>query len=950
MGIKLPFDQIKPSNTGKSEIGTSETLTVFQDSLLKEIGSAKTDWHPLALDRLVSSRREEIAADIRASISQVFGKNSTFLINGSTDTRLFPLFLEALSETNIQVIPVLFICSPLDACLAVEQVDQIHRGESVMLWLRQMLEAEQTTRTLDRLVISQSQLKTNWQSIYDLIIAKTGKTALYTAPEISPLMSHFQAQMERLSVRDQDALLLDPLLQDWARTTFEALSVLEAHPNSERAFIQLDEVFAQFSQACPIVEKMKQAEINTKQALVGELERQRLEKAKAFDSAEAAKAALTQRSQEIYKLLQRFKTLDQRAARYEELAEANKKQVDALLRSTSWQATRPVRVAVRTIRSIAKWSGGGVRSGYQEITGPIIPAQDPREHYVRWIERNDPLWDEDLWLMKEAAQALTYRPLISIIMPVYNTPLDMLRAAIESVLAQTYDHWELCIADDCSPKKAVRDALKKYQMIDSRIKVVFREENGHISKASNSALEIASGEWITLLDHDDVLTPHALYCVVETMIRHPQALLFYSDEDKIDVDGRRLDPYFKCNYNYDLFLAQNMICHLGVYKKDRIDAIGGFRAGFEGAQDYDLALRFVEDLDRDQIVHIPRVLYHWRVHEQSTASSIDAKDYARPAALRALQEHLDRKKIKAKVIEAPDISVHQRILYDLDPDRAKVSIIIPTRNYVDLLRTCIDSILTRTDYPDYEIIIVDNGSDDAEALAYLQDLTMRPNIRVLRDDSPFNFSALNNKAAAIATGHILTLLNNDTEVLNSDWLREMASHAQRPHVGCVGARLWYPDKTLQHGGVVLGIGGVAGHSHKHTPYGAPGYLGRAILASEFSAVTAACLTVRAEIYHEVGGLDESFTVALNDVDFCLRVREKGYSNVWTPYAELIHYESKTRGYEDDPKKLKRFNAEREKMKARWGKLLLNDPYYSPNLSLQSEDFRMAEVSRVIKYW
>jgi len=567
--------------------------------------------------------------------------------------------------------------------------------------------------------------------------------------------------------------------------------------------------------------------------------------------------------------------------------------------------------------------------------------------YQKWVHRYDTLTDETRAKMRQIAGDFDHKPIISVVMPCYNPKPEWLREAIESVRRQIYPHWELCIADDASTDPAIRSILEDYSRSDARIKVVFREINGHISAASNSALELAAGEYVALLDHDDMLAEQALFRVAEAINRHPDAGLIYSDEDKISESGMRIGPYFKCDWNYDLFLSQNMISHLGVYNAELLRKIGGFSKGLEGSQDYDLALRCMEQLDSSQIVHIPRVLYHWRVHQNSAAQNATAKPYAYVAAERALNEHLARKGIFAQAERLPNCSSY-RVRYTLPEPAPLVTLIILTRNGLHLIRQCLSNILEKTDYPNYEIIVFDYGSDDTQTLAYFDIIGSDPRIRILRDDRPFNYSALNNRAVQVARGELVGLINNDIEVISGEWLTEMVSIALQPGVGAVGARLWYPNNTLQHGGVVLlGLGGVAGHSHKHLPKGNPGYFGRAILQQSFSAVTGACLVVRRSTYLEVGGFEEeNLKIAFGDVDFCLRVREAGYRNVWTPYAELYHHESATRGYEDTPEKQARFADEVRYMQDRWGSLLLNDPAYSPNLTLERKDFSYAWPPRV----
>lgn len=661
-----------------------------------------------------------------------------------------------------------------------------------------------------------------------------------------------------------------------------------------------------------------------------------------------------------------------------------RQQVNEIYASSSWRVTEPLRWlgrqtrrvlrAVKIISPAIKKSGGMIGatrrateifrgSGLEGIrrsasileaeqaapaTSPEISAVTPSvaNSYSDWLKRYDPdpMDEETRMEMRRRIDVMSVKPLISIVMPTFNANPGWLRDAIESVRRQLYPWWELCIADDASPSVEARKLLQDYAARDARIKVVFRSENGHIAAASNSALEVAAGEWIALMDHDDLLSEHALFWIADCINRNPDAKLIYSDEDKIDENGVRSAPYFKSDWNVDLFYSHNMFSHLGVFRSELVKSIGGFRLGMQGSQDWDLVLRCMEHVSASQIVHVPRVLYHWRIHAESTAHSADAKPYAAIAGEKALNEHLERQGLKAHV---EYIGTGYRVHYALPANLPLVTLIIPTRNGVELLRQCIDSILMRTTYENYEIIVVDNGSDDPEALKYLDSFRDSMLVSVIRDEREFNFSALNNLAVSRAKGEIVGLINNDIEVISPEWLSEMVSLAIQPKIGAVGAKLWYPDHTIQHGGVVLGIGGVASHAHKGIPEGNNGYFGRAHLIQSFSAVTAACLVVKKDRYLSVGGLDEvNLTVAYNDVDFCLRLREAGYRNVWTPYAELFHHESATRGADIVPERQERFNRERKYMLDRWGALLEADPAYSPNLTLDGDDFSYAWPPRV----
>jgi len=540
-------------------------------------------------------------------------------------------------------------------------------------------------------------------------------------------------------------------------------------------------------------------------------------------------------------------------------------------------------------------------------------------------------------------------PLISVLMPVYNTPEKWLRAVIESVRRQTYTNWELCIADDASPEPHVKTILAEYAKVDPRIRVVYREKNGHICASSNSALEICQGEFTVLLDHDDELVPHALAEVASVIVSKGKAVsLIYSDEDKIDEEGHIMQPYFKSGWNYHLFLSHNMISHLGAYRTSLIKKVGGFRQGMHGSQDYDLALRVLEQLEDSGIYHIPKILYHWRVIPGSTSLNAEEKPYAMIAGERALNEHFKRIGCNAR---SELIGFGYRTHFE-PPKNALVSIIIPTKNNLQYAQKCLESLTQLTSYTNYKILVVDNGSTDAAFIEYLDMIAKKPDgkVRVLRYDKPFNFSAINNFAVKQAKGNYLCFMNDDIEITSPEWLSEMVSIAAQKKVGAVGAALWYPDGTLQHGGIILGLGahGSAGHSHHRMSETHKGYFGRGALLQEFSAVTAACLVVKKSIFDEVKGFDEeNLKVGLNDVDFCLRLRERGYKNVWTPYARLTHHESISRGAEDTVEKKERYSMEVAYLKKRWGGIIADDPDYNPNLTLTTADFSLAWPPRKI---
>ncbi|MCL5807233.1 MAG: glycosyltransferase family 2 protein [Deltaproteobacteria bacterium] len=556
--------------------------------------------------------------------------------------------------------------------------------------------------------------------------------------------------------------------------------------------------------------------------------------------------------------------------------------------------------------------------------------------YELW-QRRHRLTSRDRNRIKKAIKQLPHRPLISLLLPVYNTEEIWLKKCLDSVLGQLYPYWELCIADDASTAKHIRRIVKKYAARDRRIRVVFREVNGHISAASNSALALATGEYIALLDHDDELTPDALYEIASLVSCHSDVDMIYSDEDKIDTQGKRHCPFFKPDWSPDTFLSLMYTCHLGVYRTALVRRIGGFREGFEGSQDYDLVLRLTEHTDR--IRHIPKVLYHWRSIPASSAANFQTKGYAQDAGLRAIREALQRRGEEASVESVEGMSGRYRVRYRFQ-GRPRVSIVIPTRDLSAFLETCLKSIFEKTAYDRFEVIVVDNDSREPETLDLFRRWKEKEpsRFRVAPLPIAFNFPALINEGVRNAEGDLVLLLNNDIEVLSEDWLSEMAAQALRPRIGAVGVKLLYPDDTVQHAGVVLGIGGIAGHSHKYSANDRPGYFDRLRITANCAAVTAACLMVKKARFQEVGGFDEALSVAFNDVDFCLKLLKSGYYNLCLSHLTLYHHESQTRGPEDTVEKQLRFKGEIDLMKERWGSLLKNDPFYSPHLTRDIEDF------------
>ncbi len=597
--------------------------------------------------------------------------------------------------------------------------------------------------------------------------------------------------------------------------------------------------------------------------------------------------------------------------------------------SFSWQVTSPLRYLRRNLMDkTIQTPRPPVEANHTPPGKSDVKQADPYQH---WIQNVEPKMLGDY-------SSFSRTPKISVIMPIYKPDPQFLKEAIESVFRQNYTNWELCLADDHSEDKDVEKLIYSYAREDSRIKFTLLEKNSHISTCTNAALELATGEFVAFMDHDDLLREFSLSEMVLALNDTPSAKLIYSDEDKVDERGRRHSPHFKPDWNPQLILSQNYICHFLMIKASLVKEVGGLRVGVEGSQDWDLVLRTTEKLSNDEIVHIPKVLYHWRESPQSTSSKPGCKPYVVNSSLRTLEDYYNRKGIRASVEQHTSGYFIPSIQMEQDPT---LTIIIPTRNGGEVLQRCIDSLYRySSEGMHYEVLVIDNGSDDLATINLLNEYQdKKDNFNVLRDPSPFNYSSLNNKAVDSVSTELVLLLNDDTEMISPDWLDRIKSHAMQPEVGAVGIKLLYPDKSIQHAGIILGIGGVAGHGFRKMPRNTNKQFNRANLPHNVSAVTGACLCVKRSIYKEVGGLDESrLKVAFNDVDFCLKVRESGYLNLYLGNVEAYHFESLSRGFEDTPEKLKRFQTEVKVMKERWGSILESDPFYSSNFSLLSEQF------------
>lgn len=614
-----------------------------------------------------------------------------------------------------------------------------------------------------------------------------------------------------------------------------------------------------------------------------------------------------------------------------------------LKRLTRWTASRldeTVSGARSALHKIATNKNESYEQVLEKHYSSLFVAPVESHGYRDWIESVE---SARLPLTADitALNAKQDRPLMSVIMPTCNTNPEWLQQTIESVQAQSYQHWQLCISDDASTEQSTIDVLEHMAAIEPRIKLIRQQSRVGIANNTNAALEVSSGDYCLFLDHDDLLATHALHEMASTIVSRPEVKLIYSDEDKLNELGERVEPHFKPDWNPDLLLAQNYICHLTAIKRDILDEIGFCRAAYDGAQDHDLLLRVANVIEQQDVQHIPQILYHWRMAPDSTAANASAKNFSTASGVAAVSDYLKNRGEDATVTAGKFPNTY-RVVRNLSVPPPQVSIIIPTRDRLGILKQCIDSVIERTDYENYEIIVVDNRSEEQETLAYFSELRRVSNIRVLSYNRGFNYSAINNFAVEHANGSVITLLNNDIEVISPEWLTEMVSHAIRPSIGCVGAKLLYKNNMVQHAGVILGIGGVAGHAHKYFDAESAGYFSRLHLTQNMSAVTAACLTVEKDIYQAAGGLNDSdLKVAFNDVDFCLRVRALGLNNLWTPYALLYHHESVSRGQEDTHEKQVRFTSEAQFMQKKWGNSLVTDPAYNCNLTRKREDFSLA---------
>ena len=603
---------------------------------------------------------------------------------------------------------------------------------------------------------------------------------------------------------------------------------------------------------------------------------------------------------------------------------------------------------IQWTRMLKKLSPYTIQKGFR-----YLKHYGPKEFWIRLHERFEPEevpygpWYQAYIPDQETLEAqkkhkFDYRPLISIAVPAYQTPVEFLKQMIESLISQTYPEWELCIANASPDNEEMQRVLADYSAGDPRVRFCNLKENLGIAENTNRAFAMAKGEFMGLLDHDDLLAPNALYEIVQALQEHPQADALYTDEDKVTTElDEHFQPHLKPDFNLDLLRSNNYICHFFVVRRSIVEKAGGFRKEFDGAQDYDFIFRCTESAR--EVLHVPEILYHWRTHKASTADNPASKMYAFEAGKRAIEANLERTGTKGVVSHTQDLGFY-RVKYPVQ-GKPLISVIIPNKDEKETLQTCLEMLNNNTSYQNFEIIIIENNSTTDEIFRYYKELSKNPRIHLLRWGKEFNYSAINNFGVVHAKGDYLLFLNNDVKSINPDWMEEMLGVCQRPEVGGVGAKLIYPDNTIQHAGCVIGIGGIAGHMFVDMPADRTGYLHKASLLQDMSAVTAACLMMKKEVFEEAGGFTEELAVAFNDVDLCLKVRKNNHLIVYDPYAKLYHMESKTRGAEDSKEKVRRFQTEIEYMRCHWLDILKNgDPYYNKNLSLTKWNYSLKPIS------
>ncbi|MBV6631911.1 MAG: glycosyltransferase [Alphaproteobacteria bacterium] len=982
-GDMLPAQDANPK-------GYWENLSCFkiQEALFDHLGLAWNTPSALPADAFDGGIGGRAVEDLAAVIEDEFA-DPIAAVKDPKICRLIPIWQRVATATDRDLAVILSLRHPMAVINSLIKRDGMGFNNALLLWLRHTLESERDSRGMPRVVIDYDDCLRDWRSTIgrigkgldlewpvslddmaedaDAFVASDLRhnlpadppaglaadcVALYrrllnlgpgealTDDDIAPLTAYFEAvdaAPDIVNELSRAFMTARNEASDWARRSAGMIAEFEARDQMiEERDTRINQIITDYDQA-----------LDQKQDYIDGLEEEL--------KAEAVRHRTTIVDSQSH------------IAAVTEQRDALKQTLEITYASKSWRITAPLRavthffkVRVARYRYLMVRLFCALRQGDWRAIGRGIKrvlrgaaAASPVKGYDQWVAQYDTLSVEDMRRLRAYADTMQDQPLISVIMPVYKPPMDVLQEAIQSVRDQVYQNWELCLVDDGAGDADTIAFLEAQAAEEPRIKLQVNAHNQNISGATNDAFGLARGDFAAMMDHDDVLRPHALLMVAAALEEHPDADIIYSDEDKVDEKGRRYDPHFKAAWDRDLFWTQNYLNHLTVIRAARIRDVGGWRLGYEGSQDHDLLLRIIEQVPDEKIIHIPLILYHWRAIAGSVAAGAGEKDYAADAAKRALEDHFKRLRMPVEMVPAaPELGIEafHRAKHGLPAKLPRVSLIVPTKDKVELLKGCVDGLLNDTDYDDLEVLIVDNNSEEQATLDYFKQVSVDERVRVLPFGGRFNFSAINNFAAEQATGSIIGLINNDIEVIHADWLQEMVRHVVRPEIGCVGARLYYANDTVQHAGVICGLLGVASHAHKYFPRSAPGYFGRLVLAHQFTAQTAACLLVRREVYEQVAGLDETLAVAFNDIDFCLRVAAAGYRNLYTPHAELYHLESVSRGLEDTPDKIVRFNSEVQEMLDRWGDFLEVDPSYNPNLGLESENFALASPPRAYRPW
>lgn len=998
LGVELGSNLMQPGSDNEAGFWESWDIVNLHDKILDALGSNWDDVRPLPAEWQNRAEIAPLKTALREIVETQFSSDALWGFKDPRACRLLPAWKDALEETE----PCYLIVrrSPAEVAKSLKARERFDARKSWLLWAWHYLEAERETRGSKRAFVSFREIFKNPAESF----AAIGKALGISWP------SPYEEAIRRIEESFRPGLIHNTpdetpssgseLIDKWAAAIEAELAAAESgkKPSARKLdsvrkemLAYMEDIESEFGYLVSEAALYRKELNNNTLELLGRLQQS---ETRCYQQGVEFNKTMNSLREEMETRDRLNKSLSDHIKGLEvelhiavnqtiaETSRANELQgvVNALVNSTSWRITKPIRMAKKLYNARrffleprywrkAWWiyRQFGLREAIMRFSR-FKPAMgvdgnlDPRSisHdtalYRGWAAIHDTITGEDRAKIAGRIKALEYKPLFSIVMPVYNVEEKWLRRALDSVLAQVYGNFELCIADDASTKPHVREILTEYMEKDSRVKVVFREANGHISEASNSAIELAAGDYIVLMDNDDTIPEHALYCVAEEINRHPEADMLYSDENLIDENDERYSPYFKSSWNPELFFCQNMFSHLGVYRASLIHEIGGFRKGYEGSQDYDLALRCLLRTSHDKIIHIPHVLYNWRAIPGSTALEVDNKNYAVSASRRALSDYLSQVAPGALVTAADSLSMFNRVVWPVPSPEPEVAIIIPTRDRADLLKKCISSILDKTDYRNYRILIVNNQSAEAETLAYFKEIALNPRVSVMDFDEPFNYSKINNSAVSRSQSPFICFMNNDIEITTPEWLKEMVSQAARKEVGAVGAKLLYQDGRIQHCGIILGAGtpnreiAVGAHMCHWLPGDDWGYFGRAVLPQALSAVTAALMVIRREVFEAAGGFNEKdLPVDYNDVDLCLKIRKLGYRVVFTPYAKAIHHGSASRGDKDTSSKLRGFSSEVAYMRNNWGKEIDNDPYYNPNLDLLMADFRLGKRAAK-KYW